>query len=60
MLAVGSMLEALMRDEAVEDYKNSNDDHDFSKVLEFGSDGDMCEHPIICSDGQMRSFVFED
>lgn len=60
MLAAKEMLDALARKEVVEDYKDCNDDHDFSKVLEFGGSDNLHGRELLCSDGQKRKVSFED
>lgn len=60
MLAAREMLDALARKEAVEDYKDCNDDHDFSKILKFGGSDDLNGRELLCSDGKKRKVSFED
>lgn len=59
MLAAKGMLEALGRKEVEEDYRDCNDDHDFSKVLEFCGSDEPHDRELLCSDGQKRKISFE-
>ena len=62
MLAAEDMIKSLLEEENLEAYKDSNDDLDFSKVLEFcGNDGTpQSKREILCSDGQKRVLSFGD
>lgn len=62
MLAAEGMLKSLLAEENSESYKDSNDDIDFSTVLEFcGNDGvPKTQHEILCSDGEKRVLSFDD
>ncbi len=58
MLAAGGLLEALSQTDNKDDYKNCNDDHDFSEVLMLFGDDVNKNREIRCSDGQKRNFSF--
>ena len=60
MLASKNMLQSLSEEHS-ENYKDSNNDCDFGKVLEFCASGenDKCDRAILCSDGEKRVLSFE-
>ncbi len=58
MLAADGLLDALSKKDNEDGYKNCNDDHDFSKVLELLGDDVKKNREIRCSDGQKRTFSF--
>lgn len=59
MLAAENMLQSLMTEEK-KNHKNSNDDRDFGKVLEFCGSDSVSEHKIRYSDGEEKFFSFDN
>ena len=58
MLAANILLNALLTEETDDTPKNCNDDHDFSKVLEFYKT-DESNHNVMCSDGIKRNLYLD-
>jgi len=60
MLAAEDMLEALLGGRAPQDEKYDNDDHDFSKVLEFCGNETVSTHILRYPDGREEAFHLID
>lgn len=62
MLAANGLMEALLRSDSTDEYKDSNDDYDFGRVLEFcGATAEGKKNSgrmIRYSDGEERAFSF--
>ena len=54
------MMKALLEENSVERYTDSNDDVDFSKVLEFYGEPTYKQRKLRCSDGTERTFSFDN
>jgi hypothetical protein len=59
MLAAENMLKALSEEKGTENYKDCNDDYDFSKVLELFEDDVDPTYEVACSDGQKRNLLLK-
>lgn len=61
MWVTKNFLDAMAREDETENYTDSNNDHDFGKVLEFCKSAEpVKERKIRYSDGTERNFSFED
>lgn len=60
MLAADNMLNALLDESTVTDYRDYNNDHDFSEVLELCGGNTEQRHKIRYSDGQEKYFSFDN
>ncbi len=54
------MLNSLSKEDNTNDYKDCNNDYDLGEVLEFCSGKTIQKHKIRYSDGQEKTFSFDD
>lgn len=59
MLAAENMLKALAEEKDTENYKDCNDDYDFSKVLELFKNDVTPDYEVACSDGKKRNLLLK-
>lgn len=59
MLAAENMLKFLSNGDDKKDYKNCNNDYDFSEVLEFCGDTKVHSYKLRYPDGQEKEFSFD-
>ncbi len=60
MLCAKRLIEALSKEDTVENNKNNNEDYDPDDVFKFLFDNTTTKHKIRYSDGIEREFSFDD
>lgn len=60
MSMINDMLKALSAEEVPNDYKDSNNDHNFSEVLKLCGTKITSDHTLRFADGQEKAFSFNN
>lgn len=60
MLAVNGLLKFLSEEDQERNYQSDNDDLDLGMVLEFCGNETLPKHEILYSDGQKKTFSFDE